>query len=124
MLKSFSKEYPILILKIKTMKTRIITGCLFFLTLTVLSQNITGIWNGAIEVDKDTKFNFIFTIEEDGKVYQTTVDIPTQRVNGIKALKTLFTADSLIIDLSNVGMKYSGKLNSNLDSINGKLIEG
>lgn len=57
------------------MKTSITTICLFFLTLTVLSQNITGIWNGAIEVDKDTKFNFIFTIEEDGKAYQATVDI-------------------------------------------------
>ena len=124
MLKNFSKEYFILILKIKNMKTSIITICLFFQTLTVLSQNITGIWNGTIEVDKDTKFNFIFNIEEDGKTYQTTVDIPTQRVNGIKALKTLVTADSLIIDLSNVGMKYSGKLNTNRTSINGKLVEG
>ncbi|BAO76561.1 alpha/beta hydrolase family protein [Winogradskyella sp. PG-2] len=106
------------------MKTSIITICLFFLTLTALSQNITGIWNGTIEVDKDTKFNFIFNIEEDGKTYQTTVDMPTQRVNGIKALKTLVTADSLIIDFSNVGMKYSGKLNANRTLINGKLVEG
>ena len=106
------------------MKTSIITTCLFFLTLTALSQNITGLWNGAIEVNEDTKFNFIFNIEEDGKAYQTTVDIPTQRVNGIKALKTWFTADSLIIDLSNVGMKYSGKLNANRTLINGKLVEG
>ncbi|MHA7060254.1 alpha/beta hydrolase family protein [Aquimarina sp. M1] len=106
------------------MKTSIITICLFFLTLTVISQNITGIWNGAIEVDMDTKFNFIFNIQDDGKAYQTTVDIPTQRVNGIKALKTLITADSLIIDLSNVGMKYSGKLNANRTLINGKLVEG
>ena len=100
---------------------KIITICIFFITLTALSQNITGVWNGAIEVDKDTKFNFIFNIQDDGKAYQTTVDIPTQRVNGIKALKTLVTADSLIIDLSNVGMKYSGKLNANCTLINGKL---
>lgn len=124
MLKNFSKQYSILILKIKTMKTNIITICLLFLTLTALSQNITGIWNGAIEVDKDTKFNFIFNIKENGKTYQTTVDIPTQRVNGIKALKTLVTADSLIIDFSNVGMKYSGKFNTNRTLINGKLVEG
>lgn len=106
------------------MKTNIITICLFFLTLTVVSQNITGIWNGAIEVDKDTKFNFIFNIQEDGKAYQTTIDIPTQRVNGIKALKTSVNGDSLIIDLSNVGMKYSGKLNASHTSIKGRIVEG
>jgi len=106
------------------MKTNIITICLFFLTLTVVSQNITGIWNGAIEVDKDKKFNFIFNIEEDGKTYQTTVDIPTQRVNGIKAINTLVKGDNLIIDLSNVGMKYSGKFNAENNTINGKIVEG
>jgi len=106
------------------MKTRITTICLFFLTLTTFSQNITGIWNGVIEVNKDTKFNFIFNIKEVGKTYQTTVDIPTQRVNGIKALKTLVTADSLIIDFSNVGMKYSGMINAENNTINGKIVEG
>lgn len=106
------------------MKTNIITIGLFFLTLTILSQNITGIWNGAIEVDKDTKFNFIFNIQDDGEAYQTTVDISTQRVNGIKAIKTSVKGDSLIIDLSNVGMTYSGKLNANHTLIKGKIVEG
>ncbi len=56
------------------MKTITITICLFFLTLTVVSQNITGIWNGAIDVDKYTKCkcNFIFNIQEDGKCPKTT----------------------------------------------------
>jgi hypothetical protein len=54
------------------MKTNIITICLFFLTLTVVSQNITGIWNGAIDVDKYTKCNFIFNIQEEGKHPKTT----------------------------------------------------
>lgn len=106
------------------MKTSIITICLFFLTLTVLSQNITGIWNGAIEVDKDKKFNFIFDIQKIEKTYHTTIDIPSQRVNGIKAIKTSVKGDSLIIDLSNVGMKYSGQLNADHTSINGKMVEG
>lgn len=106
------------------MKTNIITICLFFLTLTVLSQNITGIWNGAIEVDKDKKFNFIFNIQKNEKTYQTTIDIPSQRVNGIKAINTSVKGDSLIIDLSNVGMKYSGQLNADHTLINGKMVEG
>ncbi len=106
------------------MKTNLITICLFFITLTVLSQNITGIWNGAIEVDKDKKINFIFNIQKNEKTYQTTIDIPTQRVNGINAIKTSFKGDSLIIDLSNVGMKYSGQLNADHTSINGKMVEG
>ena len=106
------------------MKTNIITIGLCFLTLMVVSQNIRGIWNGAIEVNKETKVNFIFNIQDDGKAYQTTVDIPTQRVNGIKAIKTSVKGDSLIIDLSNVGMKYSGKLNANHTLIKGKIVEG
>jgi len=106
------------------MKTYLITICLFFLTFTVVSQNITGDWNGAIELDKDTKFNFIFNIKEDGKAYQTTINIPSQRVSGIKAIKTLVKGDSLIIDLSNVGMNFSGKLNTDHTSIKGKMVEG
>lgn len=124
MLKKISKEYPTLIFRIKTMKTYLITICLFFLTFTVASQNITGDWNGAIELDKDTKFNFIFNIKEDGKAYQTTIDIPSQRVSGIKAKKTLVKGDSLIIDLSNVGMNFSGKLNTDHTSIKGIMVEG
>ncbi len=106
------------------MKTYLITICLFFLTFTVVSQSITGDWNGAIELDKDTKFNFIFNIKEEGKAYQTTIDIPSQRVSGIKAIKTLVKSDSLIIDLSNVGMKYSGKFNVENNTIDGKMVEG
>jgi hypothetical protein len=93
------------------MKTNTITFCLFFLTLTAFSQNITGAWNGAIELDEDKKIHFIFNIAEDGTKYQTTIDIPLQRVIGIKAINTLINNDSLVFDLSNVGMKYNGKLN-------------
>jgi len=106
------------------MKTNIITICLLFLTLTIFSQNITGIWNGAIEVSKGKKINFIFNIQKDGKAYQTTIDIPTQRINGIKAIKTTVKGDSLIVDLSNVGMNYSGKLNAEHTLVNDKMIEG
>lgn len=106
------------------MKNIIITICLFLLTLTTFSQTITGTWNGAVELDKDTKFNFIFNIEKSGAAYQTTLDIPTQRVSGIKAINTSINRDSLIIDLTNVGMKYSGKLNDDFTLINGKMVEG
>jgi len=106
------------------MKTNIITICLLFLTLTISSQNITSIWNGAIEVSKGKKINFIFNIQKDRKVYQTTIDIPTQRINGIKAIKTTVKGDSLIVDLSNVGMNYSGKLNAEHTLVNGKMVEG
>lgn len=106
------------------MKITTITISLLFFTLTAFSQTITGIWNGAIEVDKDKKINFIFNIQKHEKTYQTTIDIPSQRVNGIKAIKTSVKGDSLIIDLSNVGMKYSGQLNADHTLINGKMVEG
>lgn len=106
------------------MKTSIMTICLYFLTVTVFSQGITGTWNGTIAADKDTKINFKFNIKEEGKAYKTIVDVPSQRITGIKALKTLVTVDSLIIDLSNVGMTYRGKRNADGSLINGKLVEG
>lgn len=97
---------------------------LLLIALTASSQNITGIWNGAIELADGRKINFIFNIEEEEKSYKTTIDIPTQRVSGINARKTTLIGDSLIIDMTNIGMQYNGKFNANHTLINGKMREG
>ena len=122
--KNFIKIFYSPLLILKTMKTNIITMCLLILTQTAFTQAFTETWYGAIAINENTKINFVFNIEKEGTTYQTTIDIPTQRVNGIEAINTAVKNDSLVIDLSNVGMKYSGNLSPNCTIINGKMLEG
>lgn len=96
----------------------------FLLSQILFSPSIMGTWNGAIELDEGKKINFIFSISKNDTVYETIIDIPSQRVTGIKAIQTSIINDSLIIDLSNVGMKYSDKLNIDHTLINGSIVEG
>ncbi len=92
-------------------------------SITSFSQDISGNWGGSIELDNRT-IDFVFHIDKDTSGYTSIIDIPSQRMKGIKPLQTLFNSDSLIIDLSNVGMQYKGKFNKKENTISGKMIEG
>ncbi len=91
-------------------------------TSSLFAQDITGTWNGEIQVGSK-KISFIFNISKESK-YNTIIDIPTQRINGITAKTTTFTNGKLIVDMSNVGMVYEGLFNSNTNLIEGKVVEG
>ncbi|WP_235297111.1 alpha/beta hydrolase [Portibacter marinus] len=106
------------------MKKYIITLTFLLSGLLSIAQDISGNWGGHITLPNEKKIQFIFNIEENQGNYKTVVDIRTQRVNNITAMKTTLKNDSLIVDFSNVGMKYFGKLNVSLSEINGKVVEG
>ncbi|AKA35372.1 alpha/beta hydrolase family protein [Flagellimonas lutaonensis] len=106
------------------MKKYILTIAFLVSGLLTMAQNISGTWGGNITLPNEKKIQFIFTIEENQDNYKTVVDIPTQRVNNITAIKTTLKNDSLVIDFSNVGMKYLGKLNTIHFEISGKVVEG
>ncbi|KZS42370.1 hypothetical protein AWE51_02715 [Aquimarina aggregata] len=106
------------------MKTRYITIIFLFFSLVSFSQEIKGIWSGGINVGENKTINFTFTITKEGQSYSTIIDIPTQRIKGIKAQSTNYKRDSLIIDFSNVGMFYKGVFKTNYSEIKGRITEG
>jgi len=89
----------------------------------VFSQDISGDWSGKTKRG-DKEITFVFTIKNDNNSYSATMAVPTFRIDGIKPRTTTFKKDSLIIDGSNVGMKYEGVYNKSLQQFEGTYKEG
>lgn len=107
------------------MKTITITILLIILAITsALSQDLSGVWHGNAKTpdDKDILFVFLFESNQDG--YRSTMAIPTFDVSEIKPKSTSFENGKLIIDGSNLGMKYEGILNETTKEIEGSYYEG
>ena len=114
--------FSCLIFKKHTIMQRLLFILIFIVTNSILAQDITGTWNGEIKV-RDKKVSFIFNISKTSE-YNTILDIPTARLNGITAKTTSFKNGKLIVDMSNVGMVYEGLFNSTTNQIEGKVTEG
>jgi uncharacterized protein len=91
--------------------------------MTCLSQDISGKWSGAIKGQKEQTV-FIFQIEKHGQGYTTVIDIPTNRLVGLKPKETTFANGELLVDASNLGFKYQGKFIQNSLQIDGFFEEG
>jgi len=89
----------------------------------VFSQDISGHWSGKTKRG-DKEITFVFTIKNDNNSYSSTMAVPTFRIDGIKPTATSFKNDTLIIDGSNVGMKYEGVYNKGLKQFEGTYKEG
>jgi len=100
------------------MKRFFFSFCLFSILLsTAYAQNITGTWNGAINI-QGTKLNLVFHIENDGTDYIAKMDSPDQGARGIPVTNITFINPNLKIEISNINFKYEGVLK------NDTLIEG
>jgi len=89
----------------------------------VFSQDISGDWSGKTKRG-DKEITFVFTIKLENSTYSSTMAVPTFRIDGIKPTATSFKNDTLVIDGSNVGMKYEGKYNKELHQFEGTYKEG
>lgn len=101
------------------------TVLLLLFSVYCFSQEIAGTWNGIIELGENKQIVFIFNIEttsDDNLI--TTIDIPSNRISGLKPATTHFKNDSLLIDGSNLGIKYHGILNKKTQQIEGTFTEG
>lgn len=90
---------------------------LYILLSTAHAQNITGTWNGSINI-QGTKLNLVFHIENDGTSYVAKMDSPDQGARGIPVTNITFANPNLKIEISNINFKYEGALK------NDTLIEG
>ena len=87
------------------------------------SQDISGSWTGKTKRG-DKELTFVFTIKTDGSNLSSTMAVPTFRIDGIKPTTTTFKNGKLFIDGSNVGMKYEGTYNKDLQLFEGTYKEG
>jgi len=80
-------------------------------------KKLAGHWQGVINLGKPLRLVFHFT-EENGKL-KGTMDSPDQGAMGIQVKEVIVSNDSLLVDMSNIGIQYTGLLAS-ADSIEGE----
>ena len=93
---------------------------LIFLLISFLtfSQDITGTWNGALDI-QGQQMPLVFHIEnKDGKL-TSTMDSPAQKAFGLPVETTFFQGNILTIELPKFKIKYTGKPNADFSEITG-----
>ncbi|SEL09112.1 hypothetical protein SAMN04487910_1687 [Aquimarina amphilecti] len=106
------------------MKRYITSLFAFLLFINTNAQNITDTWSGKVHISAEKTLDFNFRITKDGKNYMTIIDIPTNRVTGLKPKTTTFNNNTLLVDGTNLGIKYEGVFDTNTQKIKGNFSEG
>ena len=104
------------------MKTILILITLLALSISIYSQDITGKWNGVLEVPGQ-KIPFVFNIEKTDTGYKSTIDIPSQGAKGLPVTTTTYESSRLKLTMADLGAEFSGELTSD-DKIVGTLSQG
>ena len=87
---------------------------IFLITLLLISsisysQDISGQWNGVLEV-QGTALHLVFNINKTATGYESTMDSPDQGAKGIPVTITTFENVVLKIAITNAGIAYEGTL--------------
>ena len=98
---------------------------LFFLAITISinAQNITGDWNGALEI-QGMQLRIVFHLTEENGKLVATLDSPDQGASGIPMDEATFENNKLTILASKMGMKYTAELNQDQSKIEGTFNQG
>ena len=106
------------------MKSVLAVIAVFALSIVSLfSQDINGDWSGKTKRG-DKLITFVFNIKQENSSFSTTMNVPTFRVSGVKPAKTTFIDGKLVIDGSNLGMRYEGEFNKETQQFEGTYKEG
>lgn len=90
-------------------KTIIVSTLCTILAFTAQAQSkLAGSWEGAIKSVKTIRLIFHFK-DENGKL-SATMDSPDQGVTGIGCKSVTLNGDSVIVDMSGIGIMYRGQL--------------
>ncbi len=95
---------------LKTMKKKI--SFLFLLVIANLAgwtQDITGQWNGILDV-RGIQLRIVFNITKTDAGYISTMDSPDQGAKGIPVTSTTFENQKLNLKVSGPGIEYEGEL--------------
>ena len=94
------------------MKTISILLITLLASLTITAQDITGQWNGVLNV-QGTQLRLVFNVSKSDIGYSSTMDSPDQGANDIPVTNTTFANSKIIFEVTNAGIKYSGELKEN-----------
>lgn len=75
------------------------------------SQDFSGDWYGELSVS-GMKLPLVFHIAKTDQGYVSTMDSPSQKALGIAVDKTEVNGDLVVLNLSAIGARYEGKLNT------------
>ena len=92
-------------------------------SLTMSAQDITGTWNGALNIQgMQLRIVFHITMEEDA--YNSKLDSPDQGASNIPTDSTTFIQDTLRIYASQLRMVYKAAFNKEEDTFEGTFTQG
>ncbi|MEA9414715.1 alpha/beta hydrolase family protein [Flavobacterium sp. PL02] len=91
------------------MKHYIVTILSFLTTLTVFGQDITGQWNGLLNV-QGTQLRLVFNINKSDTGFKSTMDSPDQGAKDIPVTTTSFENSTLKLTVANAKIEYEGIL--------------
>ncbi len=95
------------------MKIKIIIIALSFLTaFNGFSQDISGQWNGLLEI-QGIKLRLVFDIQKTDTGLTATMDSPDQGVTGIPVTSVTYENSKLNLKIVNAGIDYEGELKEN-----------
>jgi hypothetical protein len=89
------------------MKTITQTILLMLMTAASYGQDLTGHWNGALNV-QGTQLRVIIHVTKSANQYEATLDSPDQNVSGIKVTTANFSYPNVKFEISNMGVVYEG----------------
>ncbi len=94
------------------MKTLLISIALVLSVFIVNGQNITGKWNGKLNLRGRT-LTIAFNVKQTSKGLVATMDSPDQNVYDFPTSSTVFEQSKLSIKIEKAGIEYQGTLNEN-----------
>lgn len=86
------------------------------------SQNISGTWNGALQISGQ-ELPLVFHIENEAGLLVTTMDSPLQNAFGLKVEKTSFEESILSLNISAINASYKGTLKEGQEIIEGEFTQ-
>ena len=102
---------------------RVFTTIVLLSTILTFAQDITGTWNGVLEV-QGQKMALVFHIENNDVKLTSTMDSPDQKAFGLPVENTTFLNNELTIELPAFKIKYTGKPNATFSEIDGNFTQG
>ncbi len=79
------------------------------LTFASFAQDITGQWNGMLDV-RGMQLRLVFNISKTDSGYSSTMDSPDQGAKGIPVTSTTFENPKLVLEVAGAGIEYEGEL--------------
>lgn len=77
------------------------------------AQEITGQWNGLLNIQEKMHLRLVFNISKSNDQYSSTIDSPDQGTKGIPVSVTTFKNSELTLKISSIKAEYYGNLIKN-----------